>query len=121
MKRNYILLLILAFSMTLNSCKVGRFIIYNFADINDHKKFPARTVENGETEFKFPKSEEGKVPKEMTLKNKSYPFEPFLEDNKTVAFLIIQNDTIQYENYWKKYNKTINIFIFCYNIYKKYY
>ena len=91
--------------MTLNSCKVGRFIIYNFADINDHKKFPARTVENGETEFKFPKSEEGKVPKEMTLKNKSYPFEPFLEDNKTVAFLIIQNDTIQYENYWKKYNK----------------
>ncbi|WP_264790121.1 serine hydrolase domain-containing protein [Aureispira anguillae] len=33
------------------------------------------------------------------------PFDQFLEQNKTVAFLIIQNDTIQYERYFKNYDK----------------
>lgn len=92
--------------MTFSSCKVGRFIIYNFADINDYQKFPARDIENGTVEFKFPKSEKGKVPKELHLKDKSYPFEQYLKDNKTVAFLIIQNDSIQYEKYWRGYNET---------------
>ncbi len=89
---------------TLNSCKVGRYIVYNFADINDHKKFPARNIENGTTKFIFPTAEKGKFPKELNVKDKSYPFEKYLEDNKTVAFLVIQNDTIQYEKYWDKYN-----------------
>lgn len=32
-------------------------------------------------------------------------FEEYLEDNKTVAFLIIQHDTIQYENYFRDYER----------------
>ncbi|MEQ9064896.1 MAG: hypothetical protein RIE58_12035 [Vicingaceae bacterium] len=44
------------------SCKVGRFVAYNFADINDHKKFPARTIENDGTKFHFGETEKGKVP-----------------------------------------------------------
>jgi len=32
-------------------------------------------------------------------------FDDFLETNETVAFLIIQNDTIVYENYFKGYEK----------------
>jgi len=91
---------------TLNACKVGRFVVYNFADINDYKKFPARPIENGTTRFLFSTAEQGKIPKELSLKDDSYPFEKYLEDNKTVAFLIIQNDTIQYEKYWGKYNET---------------
>ena len=90
---------------TLNSCKVTRFVVYNFADINDHKKFPARNIENGTTKFIFPIAEKGKVPKELHLKDKSYPFEQYLKDNKTVAFLVIQNDTIQYEKYWGKHDE----------------
>jgi len=90
---------------TLNSCKVGRFIVYNFADINDHKKFPARDIENGDTKFYFPYAEKGKVPKGIDVKNTTYPFDQYLEDNKTVAFLIIQNDTIQYEKYWGKHTE----------------
>ena len=35
------MLLAIVVLITANSCKVGRFIVYNFADINDHKKFPA--------------------------------------------------------------------------------
>jgi CubicO group peptidase (beta-lactamase class C family) len=32
-------------------------------------------------------------------------FEDYLSKNKTVAFLVIHNDTIKYENYVNKYNK----------------
>lgn len=101
----FIVLTLLAIT-TLNSCKVGRFIVYNFADINDHKKFPVRNIENGTTKFIFPIAETGKVPKGIDIKGKNEPFEKYLEDNKTVAFLIIQNDTIQYEKYFGKHNET---------------
>lgn len=100
---NFIILSLLLLS-TLSACKVGRSVIYNFADINDHKKFPARTVENGSAKFIFPASEKGRLPKELHVKEKSYPFEKYLEDNKTLAFLVIQNDTIQYEKYWDNYD-----------------
>lgn len=94
-----------ALSFTLfTSCKVGRFVVYNFADINDHKKFPARTLErNDSVQFVFPAAEKGKFPKQFQVKDKSYPFEQYLEDNNTVAFLVIQNDSIQYEKYFGKH------------------
>ncbi len=105
LKQLKFILITLLLLTTLNSCKVTRFVVYNFADINDHKKFPARYIENGTTKFIFPVAEKGKFPKELSLKDKSYPFEKYLEDNKTVAFLVIQNDTIQYEKYWDNYDE----------------
>lgn len=102
---NFIVIIILLLT-TLSSCKVTRFVVYNFADINDHKKFPARNIENGTTKFIFPTAGKGKFPKELHLKNKTYPFEQYLEDNKTVAFLVIKNDTIQYEKYWNNYDSS---------------
>lgn len=105
-KRFNFVFLSLIILTTLNSCKVTRFVVYNFADINDHKKFPARNIANGDDKFIFPTAENGKVPKEIDIKGEKQLFENYLEDNKTVAFLIIQNDTIQYENYWGKYDET---------------
>ena len=102
---NFIVIIILLLT-TLSSCKVTRFVVYNFADINDHKKFPARNIENGTTKFIFPTAGKGKFPKELHLKNKTYPFEQYLEDNKTVAFLVIKNDSIQYEKYWNNYDSS---------------
>lgn len=99
------LLLVVYSATALSSCTVGRFLIYNFSDINDHKIFPSRSIENSSATFTFPVASKGKVPKELTIKDKTYPFEQLLKDNKTVAFLIIQNDTIQYENYWYNYDK----------------
>ena len=106
MKKLKFIVVTLLVLTTWSSCKVGRFVVYNFADINDHKKFPARSIENGTTKFHFPNAEKGKVPKELHSKDKSYSFEKYIEDNKTVAFLIIQNDTIQYEKYWGKHDET---------------
>jgi len=118
--KNLILFFLL---MSLSSCKVGRFVVYNFADINDHKKFPSRDIKKGATKFQFPIAEKGKVPKEIlqyggiaknqfytspNLERKvlSFEFEQLLEESKTVDFLIIKNDTIQYEKYWGKYDES---------------
>ena len=90
---------------SLNSCKVGRFVVYNFANIKDYKIFPARELEASTTEFEFAVAEKGRAPKDATIDWEIHSFEEYIKDNKTVAFLIIQNDTIQYENYWRKYEE----------------
>lgn len=99
--------LLILISITLSSCKLGRFVVYNFADIKDHKKFPSRPLVSNETKFKFHSTTKGKYPVELKMGDKSepIPFDKVLEDNKTVAFLIIKNDTIQYEKYFKGYSQ----------------
>jgi CubicO group peptidase (beta-lactamase class C family) len=94
------LLMIIA-STLLTSCQLGRFVFYNFADINDHKKFQSRPLTADTSPFNFQTTNKGKFPKELN----NIPFDKYLEDNKTVAFLIIKNDTIQYEKYFKGYDK----------------
>lgn len=107
MKHKHLLSILLLVILSFSSCKVGRFIVYNFADINDHKKFPARTLEKSDgTPFQFSILEKQKYPKELTVEGKPYPFELFLADNNTVAFLIIKEDTIQYEAYFDGYDET---------------
>lgn len=93
-------LLILIASTLLTSCQLGRFVFYNFADIKDHKKFQARPLIANTSPFHFQTTPSGKFPKEIN----GTPFDKYLEDNKTVAFLIIRNDTIQYEKYFKGYD-----------------
>ena len=97
--------LLAVFNVT-TSCKLTRFVVYNFADIRDHKIFPTREIEKGPVEFQFHKTEDGNVPDRLWIGGMTYHFESYLEKNKTVAFLIIQNDTIQYEKYWRGYDET---------------
>lgn len=94
-------------SLVLSSCKLGRFVVYNFADIKDYKKFPSRALKSNDTKFKFYTTNTGKYPKSLKVGNKadSVSMDQLLEDNKTVAFLIIKNDTIQYEKYFKGYDQ----------------
>ena len=103
-KRIFLLLFV---STALTSCQVGRFVVYNFADIKDYKKFPSRELVSTNEKFTFYSTENGKYPKMLNVSNRkdSVSFDWLLEKNKTVAFLIIKNDTIQYENYFKGYNK----------------
>lgn len=88
-------------STSFSSCQLGRYVVYNFADIQDHKKFHSRPLAADTLPFMFQTAEKGKFPKELD----NIPFDKYLEDNKTVAFLIIKNDTIQYEKYFKGYDK----------------
>lgn len=91
--------------LPLSSCKLGRFVIYNFADINDYKKFPSRELKSDSNKFRFQSSLKGQYPDTLKLGDKSFAFDDILENNQTVAFLIIKNDTIQYEKYFNGYNQ----------------
>lgn len=103
--RFYKALLLLLFT-GLSSCQLSRFVFYNFADIRDYKKFPSRTLHHDSTVFHFATTAKGKAPKTVTdKKHQEVAFASYLQSNKTVAFLIIQNDTIQYEHYFAGYKQ----------------
>jgi CubicO group peptidase (beta-lactamase class C family) len=88
-------------AVMLSSCQLGRYIFYNFADINDHRKFQNRELHRDSVAFAFSTAIDGKVPKMVN----TVPFDTYLEDNNTVAFLIIQHDSIQCEKYFRGYDK----------------
>lgn len=87
------------------SCKIGRFVYYNFPNITDHTIFPARTAVAGDDKYHYKSTVKPKVPKSFTVGGKETQFEYYLEQNKSVAFIIIKNDTIQYEKYFRGYNE----------------
>lgn len=105
-KTHRALICILAFILfSCASCKIGRFVFYNFADIKDHKKFPSRSAPAASEPFRFVASSTSQVPKDINLST-SIPFEKYLEDNNTVAFLVIKNDSLLYEKYFRGYDQT---------------
>ncbi|MCB0633994.1 MAG: serine hydrolase, partial [Lewinella sp.] len=95
--------------LTLTSCHVGRFFIWNFSDTNDQYKFPSEPVAKSDEPFHFipspPDIAERKAPKKVSIMGQPMDFEQALTDNKTVALLIIHKDTIVYEKYFRKYEE----------------
>jgi CubicO group peptidase (beta-lactamase class C family) len=88
------------------SCHVGRYFVWNFADVKDYKKFPADTISIADKQFRFIENNKNislSIPD--TFNKKGEDFETFLEKKKTLGFLIIRNDTIIYENYFSDYNE----------------
>lgn len=90
--------------LLLGGCTVGRFFVYNFADTRDHKKFPSRPLAASEQPFHYAVADPERGPKTITVGDKETPFDAYLEDHATVAFLIIHRDTIRYERYFKGYD-----------------
>lgn len=101
------LLLVAFISLTLTSCTVGRYFFWNFADINDYKKFPSLPIEKASDEFSFKEKSVGTdltVPQIFEEKSGTITFDEFQENHKTVAFMIIRNDSILYEKYYSGYD-----------------
>jgi len=80
-------------------------VFYNFANITDYKIFPYRTIETSPSPFIFAEARHPKLPEDIETDNNNEPFDAYLDRTKTVAFLVIQNDSIQYERYFNKYAK----------------
>ncbi|PWH85016.1 serine hydrolase domain-containing protein [Brumimicrobium oceani] len=98
----YSIITLLIFSFS--SCKVGRFFVHNVANITDHKIFPNHLIENGDSVFYFTEGRE-KKPKTIEVNQQEVEFEAFLKDQKTVSFLVIKNDSLIYERYFKNYGE----------------
>jgi CubicO group peptidase (beta-lactamase class C family) len=95
----------LAFLLLLPGCKVGRFFWYNLADTKDHRKFPARPLAPAAQPYRYAVAAVERAPVTITVKDREMPFDRFLESSRTVAFLVIQRDTIRYERYFRRYDE----------------
>ncbi|WP_271855882.1 serine hydrolase domain-containing protein [Patiriisocius marinus] len=106
--KNILLVLLIAFNFT--SCKVGRFVYYNYADITDHKIFPSRKATKAVSPFLFKTSTSPLIQDSISLTSKGIAskitFEDYLSSNKTVAYIVIQNDSIIYERYLNDYEES---------------
>jgi CubicO group peptidase (beta-lactamase class C family) len=86
-----------------SSCTIRNMIKYNFADINDYQIFPKRDIAKPAAAIHFPTSNLPFYLSEV-IPQANGNFEKYLADNQSVAFLIIHNDTLQYEKYFENYN-----------------
>ncbi len=91
--------------LALSSCHVPRFFTRNFANITDHKIFPYTPVATGDSLYEFPVATQSPL---ATMKVTTKGVERNLTDwldvvTSTTAFLIVQHDSIIYEEYFEKY------------------
>jgi len=86
----------------LASCGVGRSLLYNVSDIRDERKFPSRALQPATQPYRFAQATGQRgVPRSVTLPGKKEePFDDFLRRTGTLAFVIIQGDSLLYERYF---------------------
>ena len=92
--------LIICFS---NACQFARVVRYNFADINDHKIFPAQVLHPSVQPFYFQQTKPPRYPKVIAddAASDSTVFSTYLKENDTVAFFISYRDTVHFEEYYQ--------------------
>ena len=96
-------------AFVLSSCYVARFFYWNYADVRDYKKFPAIPVKNDPSgRFFFHQKLKEDLFKQLDYDNTTIDLCDLLSNpkTKTLAFLVIRNDTILYENYWFGYDQS---------------
>lgn len=94
-----------------------RALVYNDSGIDDFNVFPTRVIQNEGPVFNFAKPD---VPLELAPFSYQYQGETiqvsdpetFLVDRQTVAFIIVKDDKILYENYFNGYQRDSLISIF---------
>lgn len=106
-RKTKIIFAIIFLALGLSSCHVVRYFWWNVADIDDGNKFASVPIGNGESKFEFFRSEENfafELPGDYSLSNSNQDFNQFIENKKSVAFLVIRNDSIIYENYLEPFS-----------------
>src|SRR5689334_13978657 len=92
----------------------ARYVLLNAVDISDYKVFPERIIQNAAPTFSFSSSGINKTI--LPLLNQVIPsisqgsptetIDQFLEHNGTIAFLVIKNDTLLFEQYYNGYDRS---------------
>ncbi|HLV15582.1 MAG TPA: serine hydrolase [Xanthomarina sp.] len=73
-------------------------IVTNFRSFNS--VWPVAVMKAPVNKHPFSKGEALELPKSFQLEGKEYNTDKFLEDSWTTGFLVIQNDSLVYENYY---------------------
>ncbi|CAM4098676.1 serine hydrolase [Flavobacterium antarcticum] len=69
--------------------------------LNMQEYFPSKTVAKAAKPFLFPRVKNSVLPTDFSHKGTKYNTEKFIDSSYTQGLIWIQNDTIQYENYWR--------------------
>ncbi len=80
----------------------ARAVIWLDADVNDYKRFPARTIAAGDHPYTYEKGAgypDG-LPAGLALPGGAASLEGLLAANQTTAFLVIKDDKLIYEHYF---------------------
>ncbi len=80
---------------------LGNILYYNFADHDDHKKFPSRPLTASPVPFHFQEAKGNwKPPATLHFQSgETQGWDALLDATETLAFLVIHKDRILYENY----------------------
>lgn len=73
-------------------------IVHNFRSFD--AVWPVSTLEAPSTKHPFPKGKSMELPTNFKYNGKDVDTQEFLEDSWTTGFLVIQNDSLVYENYY---------------------
>ncbi len=107
-KSNWIYIFFFMISSILSSCHVARYFYWNTADIKDLNKFPSYEIRSPEDKFYFNIAENQinpGIPEGYQPEKNIDGLHDYLQEQKTVAFLIIRNDTVLFEQYFDGYGK----------------
>ena len=86
----------------------GRLIRWNIPDVYDYQKFPSVAIENSNNPYLIPKRIDKELFSKFQFEREGEAINDFaklLALTKTNAFIVIQNDTIIYENYLNGRNR----------------
>ena len=105
-------LLFLLICICLSSCSsfhyYSRVVFWNFPGPNDHKKFPKDIIQKADETFHFAKgtpSQEAEIYQHLHKAFNAKDVDQHLKKLKTNTFLVIKNDTIVFERYYRGYHK----------------
>jgi CubicO group peptidase (beta-lactamase class C family) len=91
---------------------LGRYVLWNAPTNQEYRRFPVRTIANGPGAFQFEEDAEaqrlflgGLEPIRYTSgqQPRSAPLETLLKNSGTTAFIVIHDDVILYERYFRGY------------------
>jgi len=78
-----------------------------FTFINMDEYLPTSIVEKADQSFIFPRINNISLPVDFIHNGTTYNTLKYIDSSYTQGFLFIQNDTIQYENYWRDHKEDI--------------
>lgn len=97
MKKVLLVFVVLGILLAVSPLFIKRGIFRNFSDVTDYQFFDNYTVKKGT-------STPWKLSDNYNQDSPTAPYVDSMIDNKTIAFLVIQNDSILYEQYWRGYS-----------------
>lgn len=88
------------------SCHVGRYFTKNFADIHDHRFFPAAALQGNDRPRELPAAERPLDTLHLGFNKEKLRLTDFLEKTKSTAFLVLYHDSLVFEWYAEGFDST---------------